>query len=230
MKNFLRPVLCRAAAVISAVLFLAVHLTAQTPSVAPAKPRLPLLGVPSNIPVPDPTTPAASAFHDQRYGVSFKVPAGWTLTRHDAEVSTFAFDVRTAPMSGIMRGVATIAFNPHPTSTFSGALFYFSVTPRTTEALCRTQASAQAPRSVTTAQIAGTPFTHGYDEHGTICTEARDEIYTAYRNSSCYRFDLVINTFCGGDVSGVRDITPAELNAVRHRLESILSTVTFDTK
>jgi hypothetical protein len=191
---------------------------------------MPLLGSTSNSPAPDPTNPPASTFKDQRYGVTFQVPAGWTLTRHDAEVSTFAFDVRTAPTSDQMRGVATIAFNPHPTSTFSGALFYFSAAPRVTETQCRNQASAQAPRTVTMAQIAGTPFAHGYDEHGTICTEARDEIYTAYRNNACYRFDLVINTFCGGDVSGVRDISPAELNAVRRRLQSILDSVSFITK
>ena len=227
MKKPLPTVLRRTAL---ALALLAPDALAQTPAAVPAKPPLPLLGVPSNAPAPDPTTPPASTFHDPRYGVTFQVPAGWTLTRHDAEVSTFAFDVRTAPLSGIMRGVATIAFNPHPTSTFSGALFYFSVTPHTTETLCRNQASAQAPRTVTTAQIAGTPFTHGYDEHGTICTEARDEIYTAYRSNSCYRFDLIINTFCGGDVSGVRDITPAELNAVGKRLQVILNSVTFDTK
>ncbi|HEX7158176.1 MAG TPA: hypothetical protein VF214_04140, partial [Edaphobacter sp.] len=63
-----------------------------------------------------------------------------------------------------------------------------------------------------------------------ICTEARDEIYTALRNNTCYRFDLVINTFCGGDVSGVREISQQELDAVRQRLESILSTVHFDTR
>ena len=215
-----------------AVLALTVHLPAQSPPTAApaAKPRLPLLGVPSSATVPDPTTPPASTFRDTRYGVTFQVPVGWTLTRHDAEVSTFAFDVRTAPTSGIMRGVATIAFNPHPTSTFSGALFYFSVVPRTTETLCRNQASAQAPRTVTTAQIGGVNFTHGYDEHGTICTEARDEIFTTFRNNACYRFDLVINNFCGGDVSGVRDITQAELNSVGRRLQSILDSVTFDTK
>jgi hypothetical protein len=129
-----------------------------------------------------------------------------------------------------MRGLATIAFNPHPKSTFSGALFYFSVTPRSTESQCRSQAAAQAPRTVTTTQIAGATFTHGYDEHGTICTESRDEIYTALRNNACYRFDLIIHNFCGGDVSGVSDMTPAELNAVRKRLDSILTTVTLDKK
>lgn len=184
----------------------------------------------SSAPVPDPSTPPASAFHDARYGVSFKVPAGWTLTRHDAEVSTFAFDVRTAPPAAEMRGLASIAFNPHPASTFSGALFYFSVTPHATDSQCRYQASAQAPRTVTVASIGGATFTHGYDEHGTICTEARDEIYTALRNNACYRFDLVVNAFCGGDVSGVRDISAKELSAVFKRLQSILATVSFDTK
>jgi hypothetical protein len=129
-----------------------------------------------------------------------------------------------------MRGLATISFNPHPTSTFSGALFYFSVVPRSSEVQCRDSAPAQAPRSVTTAKVGGAAFTHGYDEHGTICTESRDEIYTALRDGACYRFDLVVNTFCGGEVSGMREITPAQLSAVFNRLQGILATVTFDSK
>lgn len=178
----------------------------------------------------EPTTPAAITFHDRQYGVSFHVPSAWTLTRRDADLSTFALDVRTASATTKMRALATIAFNPHPRSTFSGALFYFSVTPRSTEKECRSQATAQVPRTVTTAQIGGVAFAHGYDEHGTICTESRDEIYTALRNNACYRFDLILHNFCGGDVSGVRDISPAELTSVRQRLESILATVTFDSK
>ena len=48
-------------------------------------------------------------------------------------------------------------------------------------------------------------------------------------NSSKNRFDAVINTFCGGDVSGVQDITPHELDAVRRRMLNILDSVHFDT-
>lgn len=222
MKTFLSRTLLRPAVLaLLAALFVA-HLSAQT--------RMPASGEASAAIAPDSTIPSASTFHDNRYGVGFKIPAGWTLTRHDAEMSTFALDVRTAPRATQMRALATIAFNPHPTSTFSGALFYFSVTPRSTEDQCKGQALAQAPRTVTSTQVAGTPFTHGYDEHGTICTESRDEIFTALRSNACYRFDLVINTFCGGDVSGVRDITPVELSAVLKRLQSILDTVSFDTK
>jgi len=87
---------------------------------------------------------------------------------------------------------------------------------------------ARAPHTVTTMQVAGVPFTHGYDEHGGICTESRDEIYTTPHNNVCYRFDAVINNFCGGDVSGVQDITERELNDVRRRMQSILDTVRFD--
>ena len=71
-------------------------------------------------------------------------------------------------------------------------------------------------------------FKHGYSEHGGVCTESRDEVYTALRGTTCYRFDLVINNFCGGEVSGVRDITERELGAVRQRLETILNSVKLD--
>lgn len=179
-------------------------------------------------PAPEPSTPAAAPFHDARYGVSFTIPAAWNLTRKDRDVSTFALDARNAPRTTQMRAVATISFNPHPYSTFSGALFYFSVAPRIAPADCTAQASAEPPHSVTAARIGDIPFTHGYDEHGGICTESRDDIYTTPRDKGCYRFDVVINSFCGGDVSGVRDITPAELESVRRRMQIILDSVHFD--
>jgi hypothetical protein len=184
----------------------------------------------SHTPAPEPTTPPAHPFRDSRYHVTFTVPAAWNLTRKDSEVSTFRLDAPTATRATQLRAVATISFNPHPFSTFSGALFYFSVTPHTTAGECAFQASAKAPRTVITSQIDGIPFAHGYNEHGGICTESRDEIYTTPRNNVCYRFDVVINTFCGGDVSGVQDITDRELDSVRKRMQTILDSVKFDTK
>jgi hypothetical protein len=177
----------------------------------------------------DPTSPPARNFHDSRSGVTFQVPAGWTLTQKDREVSTFALDARSTIKSTQLRAVANITFNPFPLSTFSGAYFYLSFTPQATPGDCTHQAATlNVAHPSSTKQIGGVPFTHGYDEHGGVCTESRDEIYAAPRNGACYRFDLVINNFCGGDVSGVRDITPKELDSVRQRLESILSTVQFD--
>lgn len=191
-----------------------------------AEPVPPMLRAPA-IPT-EPTNPPARVFHDPQYGVSFRVPAAWNLTRKDSDVSTFNLDARSAVRATKMRAVATISFNPHPTSTFSGALFYFSVTPHATQQQCSDQASAEGPHTVSTTEIGGVPFTHGYDEHGVICTEARDEIYTARHDNACYRFDLVINTYCGGDVSGVRDISAGELDSVRNRMQAILDSVHFD--
>jgi hypothetical protein len=218
----------RLAAILSCITLalLSIAVSAQT-APTPGKPEAvpPLLQ--PHAPAPEPTTPPAHPFHDNLYGITFTVPAAWNLTRKDAEVSTFALDARSAPRSAQMRAVANITFNPHPYSTFSGAFFYFSVTPRTSPAPCAFQASARTPN---TQQIGGIPFTHGHDEHGGICIESRDEIYTTPRNGACYRFDAVINTFCGGDVSGVKDITPGELDAVRQRMQTILDSVHFDQK
>jgi hypothetical protein len=180
-------------------------------------------------PGPEPNTPPARPFHDARYGVSFTIPPAWNIDRRDGDVSTFRLDARNAAHNAQMRAVASISFNPHPYSTFSGALFYFSVTPNISASQCAFQASARAPHTVGTTQVAGVSFTHGYDEHGGICTESRDEIYTTAHNDACYRFDAVINNFCGGDVSGVRDITDRELDDVRKRMQSILNTVRFDS-
>jgi hypothetical protein len=216
---------------ILAVLTIAVsgHANAQArPTPGQPEPVPPMLR--NHAPPPEPTTPPAHPFHDPRYGVTFTVPAAWNLTRKDAEVSTFRLDAPTAAPTTQMRAVANIAFNPHPYSTFSGALFYFSVTPKTSPAECTAQASAKAPRTVTTTQIDGLAFAHGYSEHGGICTESRDEIYTSSRKNTCYRFDAVINTFCGGDVSGVQDISDRELNSVGKRMQTILDSVHFDSK
>jgi hypothetical protein len=165
-------------------------------------------------------------FHDPTYHVAFDYPAPWTLSRTDGEISTFHLDARSAPKSSLMRAVVAMPENPFPASTFSGAYVYFSVTPRSTEAACTQQAGAVAQ----TTQIAGIPFTRAHDEQKDICTTQRDEVYTTFRRGACYRFDLAINNFCGAEDSHVKDITTAELDQVRNRLQSILSTFRFDPK
>ncbi|RXH56542.1 hypothetical protein GRAN_3399 [Granulicella sibirica] len=37
-----------------------------------------------------------------------------------------------------------------------------------------------------------------------------------------------MNNFCGGEVSGVRDMTQDEILSVRHQMETILNSVHFD--
>lgn len=176
-------------------------------------------------------------FRDPEYKVAFDYPASWNLAKRDGEISTFHLDARSAPRNAMLRAAVAIAENPFPASTFSGAYLYFSVTPHSSAGSCARQAAPVRARGKTPAkteemqiEIAGIPFAHGHDELRDICITQRDEAYTTYRRGACYRFDLAMNNFCGGEVSGVKDVTQKELGEVRGRLESILGTVRFEAK
>jgi hypothetical protein len=191
---------------------------------------VPVPGLGSVIAVPDPKDPPARTVEDARDGIVFHLPPGWNLSRKDGELSTFHLDARSAPKTAQLRSVATIAFNPYPRSTFSGALVYLSVTPHARPQDCDAQATAtpNTPEPVTV--IGGKPFQRGHDEHGFMCTEARDEVFTAMRGTSCVRFDLAINSFCGGEASGARDMTQSQLENIELRMETIVSSVRFTKK
>jgi hypothetical protein len=182
-------------------------------------------------PIIVPTAPPAHGqpqlFRDSHFGVRFDVPPGWTVTRKDGEVSTFHSDARSAPPEAEMRGVASLGFNPYPDSVLSGASVYYSVERHATRAECTGQVATDVDRKPDMQHIGGVAFRHGHDEHGAICTEARDEIYTAYRKRACYRFDLAMNTFCSIS-SGAQDLTERQLFAVEQRMTDILSTVALD--
>ena len=170
-------------------------------------------------------------FHDPNYKVSFDYPANWTFTQKDGEISTFRLDARTVAKNTRLRAVTALPSNPYPASTFSGGYVYLSVTPHTNASRCAEQASAPGAKSkLGTSQIAGLSFAHGHDEQKAICTVQRDEIYTTYRKGACYRFDLTMNNFCGGEVSGVKDVTQQELDTVLSRLEAVVQTIRFDPK
>ena len=200
----------------------------HVPKVVPVPvPKAPI-AVPEG--VEDPQTPAARSVEDAVAGVSFRLPAGWNMERRDGELSTFHLDARTVPARARLRVVANMNWNPFPRSTFSGALFYVSVLANSTRASCAAQTMTKPDTKIPGAVIDDVKFSRGKDEHGGICTEARDIAYTAYRRGSCLRFDLAVNTFCGGEVSGAQDITDKELTAVFGRMEGILQTVRFVKK
>ncbi len=157
--------------------------------------------------------------------LSLNLGAEWILSHEDGELSTFHLDARTAPASTHMRTVAQLGENPYPQSTFSGALFYVSMTRPSTLEACNAQATAKPNVAAGSAIIGDRTFVRGFREAGKICTEERDTVYTALRHGSCVRFDLVIHTFCGGEVSGARDMTANQLQEMERRLEGILQTV-----
>jgi len=179
--------------------------------------------------------PKTKTFHDHVYRLSFDYPAQWIFSQKDHEISTFHLDARSAPRNVSMRAVTAMPENPFPLSTFSGAYLYFSVTPHSSQTACDQQAGSPVKMSnsdssepMSKVTIADIPFMRGHDDHREICITQRNEVYTTLHRGACYRFDLAINNFCGGQVTGVQDITDKELDEVRARLRSILLTVRFD--
>ena len=73
-------------------------------------------------------------------------------------------------------------------------MFYYSVLPRADAKDCTAQATTGYLKAKPGVQIGGASFQRGQDQHGTICTESRDEVFTTLRGRSCLRFDLVVNT------------------------------------
>jgi hypothetical protein len=178
------------------------------------------------VPAEAPAAAKAVAFHDSKYGVRFVVPAGWSFDRKDHLVSTFHVDARSAGPKARMRGVAAMDFNPFPESTLSGAWFYFSVQLHTNDGECARQA-AYAGAEHDVEEIGGMEFRHGHEQRGGICIESRNDVYTAYRKGSCYRFDLDVGTFCAIS-SGAREIDERQLGEIHLRLEGILKSVVLD--
>jgi hypothetical protein len=171
--------------------------------------------------------PAATNFRDNKYGLSFHVPAGWNFERRDGVLSNFGADVRTTKRNLDVRGVASINYNPYPVSTFSGATFYYSVMPKSDAASCTAQATTGHLKPQKDVRVAGLPFKHGQDQHGAICTESRDEVFTSLRGSACLRFDLVVNTFCS-QTSGAMEISKDQLVDLNTRLGNILNSMKID--
>ena len=174
--------------------------------------------------------------HDTPDHLTLDVPTTWIIATRDHEISTFHHEARTAPPHTRFRLVAAIPENPFPFSTFSGAHFYLSLVPKLNEAQCAQQvdppatAYPQAPKGLSDAIpiVADKKAHHGHDEHGTLCTEYRDDIYTISTHNGCLRFDLAMNNFCGGEVSGVKDMTQNEILSIRQQMETILKSVRFD--
>ena len=171
--------------------------------------------------------PAASTFRDPNYKLSYKVPAGWDTERKDGILSTLAKDVRSSRAGMQVRGVSAINYNPYPPTTFSGATFYYSVMPKATAQSCAALATTGHLKAKPDVTVNGLTFRHGHDQHGGMCTESRNEVFTTLSRNTCLRFDLVVNTFCQQS-SGAMELNAQQLGDVNARLANILGSIHID--
>lgn len=211
--------------VVLSILFCSLAVAAQSRQKANPM-ELPGFNVPDE---PKQLTPAATDFYDKKYKLRLHIPAGWNFTRRDGEISNFGVDTRNTHSGLEVRAVAAINYNPYPPTTFSGALVYYSVQPRSTPQACAAQSSSGYMKPLGEEMLSGVKFQHGRDNHGVGCIESRDDVFTAMRGGACLRFDLVVNTFCESS-SGVHEIGPKQLGDIQTRLANILGSLHFDAK
>ena len=122
--------------------------------------------------------PAARTFHDARYGSPSSSPPAGTSPARTARSAPSASTPAPPPHRPDARR-RQHHLQPIPRLHLQRSALLLQRHPALTAADCAPpglRPSSHAPS--TTVQIAGVPFTHGYDEHGGICTESRDEIYT----------------------------------------------------
>lgn len=173
--------------------------------------------------------PAKRPFADKKYKLHFEIPAGWDFEKKDGYLSNFSHDSRDTDPNLDVRGVAAINFNPWPPTTFSGALFYYSVKPKSSAADCAAQTSSGNVHAVAPVTIDGISFHHGKDEYGIGCVQSRIDVFTTLRGNACVRFDTVINTYCAAN-SGASEINARQLGDIQARLGRILGSIRFDKK
>ena len=76
----------------------------------------------------------------------------------------------------------------------------------------------------------GVPFAHlATGEAGMMKTESQ-EAYATWRSGTCYLFEEQLDEIAKGTDDGkTRDLTAAEMRALRRHLNDILQSVTFST-
>ena len=220
-----------------AIVLLAIISASSTRLAAQTHPS-PILGKPepvppflqANRPAPEPTTPPARPFHDARYGVSFTIPPPGTSPAETATSAPSASTPAPPPTPPRCAPSPPSAFNPYPYSTFSGAFFYFSVTPDVTaEPVPPPRPSARAPHTVGTIQGRRRPL------HPRL-RRARQHLHRIPRRDLHHppqRSLLPLRPRHQQLLRRRRQRRPGhhrrELDDVRKRLESILNTIHFDS-
>lgn len=158
--------------------------------------------------------------HDKdRFGVSFRYPASWSP--HPLEGFYLA-----QPESLAGPAVAAVSRGSGYSGTdFSGAQFEYSVRLDGSELDC-----SHINRDLGKSEpqvIRGIRYSHLHTDDAAMMHQRSDDLYSVYRNGSCFVFDLAFLTSGFGARDGVRRMTDAETRSVLHQLQEILASVEF---
>lgn len=172
-----------------------------------------------------------NTFHDPAHGVTFRYPAAW--------VSGVAFYLSSViqyprPEGGLKPPLAIVGFTvkdtpgPYQGTDLTGVQFVYNVVPDRDAAACARRVADVSNRGVTRTILNGIAYTHYSGADAGLGHGAQREVYSTFREGSCYLFEEAIMT---EDVAGAggqpRALTPAQHRELRRQLDSVMLSVRY---
>ena len=168
-------------------------------------------------------------YTDEVGGVSCRYPSVWTFSKTPG--SYFPSDI--APNGEPVQAV--FSFSPqgnyYEHTTLTGLQFLYRRQEAPSQSACEsiplTNRDIGKLEHVT---LNGVPFAHlATGEAGMMKTESQ-EAYATWRGGTCYLFEEQLDEIARGTDDGkTRNLTAAEMRALRRHLNDILQSVTFST-
>jgi hypothetical protein len=172
-------------------------------------------------------TPSSMQFTDPAYGVTFRYPAKWNFSAGNEFYSPVSITSSDSPPRGVVFFKDDGGYNSYPKTNLNGAEFV-CVNRKTASAKECSALALQGEgnaKPLAAKTINNIDYTHAKAENAGMCHQVQEDVYAAYRNQSCYLFDLAIHTICAGVKDNTRGITNTELAQVEASLEKILTSV-----
>jgi hypothetical protein len=166
-------------------------------------------------------TPSSMQFSDPAYGVTFRYPTSWTFSVNHTFYSPVSITSPDHPAFGI------VFFTPYPKTNLSGAEFVYTNYKAASAKECSplTVENGDTSKTLAPKTINSIEYEHATAENAGMCHQVQEDMYAAYRNQTCYLFDLAIHTVCAGVIDGTRTVTSSEIAQVQASLEKVLSSV-----
>ncbi len=172
-------------------------------------------------------TPSSMQFTDPANKVTFRYPTKWNFSAGSEFYSPVSITSPDSPPRGVVFFKDDGGFNPYPKTNLSGAEFVYvnRKTASAKDCAALTLQDEGNAKSLPLKTVNNINYAHGKAENAGMCHQVQEDVYAAYRNETCYLFDLAIHTICPGVKDNTRTITSGELAQVHASLEKILSNV-----
>jgi hypothetical protein len=169
-------------------------------------------------------------FHDLKYGVTFRYPAGWS-SGADVQFYLGSEILQLNPDGGAGDPIVKVGFvvkqgdNAYSGTNLNGVQFVYNVISQSTVDACRKRVEEVANNPVVETVIRGVTYNHFSGGDAGLGHQASREIYSTFQNGNCYLFEEAIHT---ASMDEVRPLDPAKLHSLRMELGEVMQSVRVD--